>query len=90
MPTALDELNSSPRTAAQLHGLIEKIDLLVLQVLDDEDPDAGASFRIGDRSVNRTEYLAWLLKARQEFVKELSRLPAWETTTLVPRARGAS
>ena len=81
----LDTLTGTPRSAAQLHGLIEKIDTLVLQVLSDDNPDAGATYRIGDRQVQRTEYLRWLLSARRDYVQELSRLPVWEATALQPR-----
>lgn len=79
---SLDTLTGSPRTATQLHGLIDKIDTLVLQVLSEENPDAGASYRVGDRQVSRTEYLRWLLTTRQAYVQELSRLPVWETTVV--------
>lgn len=84
MPVDLETLSASPRTAAQLHGLIEKIDLLVLGVLSDENPDAGATFRAGDRTVQRTEYLRWLLSCRYQYVQELARLPVWEETVLQP------
>lgn len=84
MPVDLTTLTGSNRTAAQLHGLIEKIDLQVLTLLSDEDPDAGASFRIGDRAVQRTEYLRWLLECRRTYVRELARQPAWESTVLLP------
>lgn len=77
---SLDTLTGTPRTAAQLHGLIDKIDTLVLQVLSDDNPDAGASYRVGDRQVSRTEYLRWLLTTRRSYVQELARLPVWETT----------
>lgn len=78
----LDTLTGTPRTAAQLHGLIDKIDTLVLQVLSDESLDAGASYKIGDRQVQRTEYLRWLLTTRREYVQELARLPVWEATVI--------
>ena len=81
----LDTLTGTPRSAAQLHGLIDKIDTLVLQVLSDDNPDAGATYRIGDRQVQRTEYLRWLLSARRDYVQELSRLPVWEATVVQPR-----
>lgn len=84
MPVDLTTLNGTCRSAAQLHGLIEKIDLQILTLLSDENPDAGASFRIGDRAVQRTEYLRWLLECRQTYVSELTRQPAWETTVLKP------
>ncbi len=71
-----------PFQASELHGLIEKIDLIVLNLLNDDNPDAGASFQIGDRQVNRTEYLRWLLQARSDYVRELMRTPVWETTVL--------
>lgn len=79
---SLDTLTGTPRTAAQLHGLIDKIDTLVLQVLSDDNPDAGASYRIGDRQVQRTEYLRWLLSTRRDYVQELTRLPVWEATVV--------
>lgn len=79
------DTTGTPRTAAELHGLIEKIDLIVLQLLSDESPDAGATFKIGDRQVNRTEYLRWLLQARQDYVQELTRMPVWEATVLHPQ-----
>ncbi len=84
MPVDLTTLNGTSRSAAQLHGLIEKIDLQILTLLSDENPDAGASFRIGDRAVQRTEYLRWLLECRQTYVGELARQPAWEATVLKP------
>lgn len=83
---SLDSLTGTPRTAAQLHGLIDQIDQQVLDVLSDENPDAGASFRVGDRQVERTEYLRWLLSCRQQYVGELARMPAWEATILQPQA----
>lgn len=83
---SLDTLTGLPRSAAQLHGLIDKIDQLVLQVLSEENPDAGASYRIGDRQVARTEYLRWLLTTRREYVQELSRLPVWEATVVQPQS----
>ena len=81
----LDTLTGTPRTAAQLHGLIEKIDELVLALLSDDNPDAGASYRIGDRQVQRTEYLRWLLSVRRDYVQELARLPVWEATVVQTR-----
>lgn len=82
----LDTAGTS-RTAAELHGLIEKIDLIVLQLLSDESPDAGATFKIADRQVNRTEYLRWLLQARRDYVQELIRMPVWEATVVHPQGR---
>ncbi len=79
------DTTGTPRTAAELHGLIEKIDLIVLQLLSDESPDAGATFKIGDRQVNRTEYLRWLLQARRDYVQALIRMPVWEATVLQPQ-----
>jgi len=81
------DTTGTPRTAAELHGLIEKIDLIVLQLLSDESPDAGATFKIADRQVNRTEYLRWLLQARRDYVLELTRMPVWEATVLQPQSR---
>ena len=81
------DTTGTPRTAVELHGLIEKIDLIVLQLLSDESPDSGASFKIGDRSVQRTEYLRWLLEARRDYVLELTRMPVWEATVLHPQSR---
>ena len=74
------DVTGSPRTVAELNGLIEKIDLIVLQLLSDDNPDAGATFQIGDRQVNRTEYLRWLLQARQGYVQQLMQTPVWEAT----------
>ena len=81
------DTTGTPRTAAELHGLIEKIDLIVLQLLSDESPDAGATFKIGDRQVNRTEYLRWLLQARRDYVQALTRMPVWKATVLHPQGR---
>lgn len=83
---SLDTLTGMQRTASQLYGLIDQIDQQVLDLLSDENPDAGASFRIGDRQVERTEYLRWLLTCRREYTNELARLPAWEATVLFPRS----
>ena len=72
----------------QGHSLdLDADDLIVLQLLSDESPDAGASFKIGDRSVQRTEYLRWLLQARRDYVLELTRMPVWEATVLHPQSR---
>lgn len=75
-------VSGTPRSAAELHGLIEKIDLLVLNLLSEEGYDAGATYRIGDRQVNRTEYLRWLMETRRAYVAELGRLPVWEPTVV--------
>ena len=76
------------RSAVQGHGLdLDADDLIVLQLLSDESPDAGATFKIGDRQVNRTEYLRWLLQARRDYVQELTRMPVWEATVLHPQGR---
>lgn len=81
------DVTGTARTAAELHGLIEKIDLIVLQLLNNEDADAGATFRIGDRQVNRTEYLRWLMQTRRDYVQELTRMPVWEATVLHSESR---
>jgi hypothetical protein len=80
--TSFAGVAGAARTAAELHALIEKIDLLVLNLLNEEGYDAGATYRLGDREVGRTEYLDWLRKMREDYVRELSRLPVWEPTTV--------
>jgi hypothetical protein len=80
--TSFAGVSASPRTAEELHALIEKIDLIVLNLGSDESYDAGASYRIGDREVERTEYLRWLKDMREVYVRELGRLPVWEPTTV--------
>ncbi len=51
-------VSGTPRSAAELHGLIEKIDLLVLNLLSEEGYDAGATYRIGDRlGTSESSYL---------------------------------
>jgi hypothetical protein len=82
--TSFAGVSGTPRSAAELHGLIEKIDLLILNLLSEEGYDAGASYKIADRSVSRTEYLRWLLETRREYVQELTRLGVWEPTVLHP------
>lgn len=82
--TSFAGVTGAPRTAEELHGLIEKIDLFVLNLLSEEGYDAGASYRIGDREVGRTEYLKLLQELRGKYVAELGRLPAWEPTTVRP------
>ena len=78
--TSFDGVGGSARTAAQLMAILEKIDLAVYNLLNSTDKDAGASYRVGDRHLDRAGYLRWLLDARTEYRRQLARLPAWETT----------
>ena len=85
MSSELESLSGTPRTRDQLLGLISRIDARILEILSDESPDAGATFRVGDREVQRTEYLRWLHETRQMYLRELASPPAWEATTLLPQ-----
>jgi len=77
--TSFDGISAAARTAGQLLALIEKIDLAIYNLLN-EDKNAGVSYRIGDRRVERAAYLRWLLDARKTYSQQLARLPAWETS----------
>jgi hypothetical protein len=78
--TSFDNIGAGPRTAAQLQALIEKVDLAIYNLLNSADKDAGVDYRIGDRWVDRAGYLEWLLATRRTYERQLSGLPAWETT----------
>lgn len=77
--SSFDGITGQPRTAAQLLAILEKIDLAIYNLLN-EDKNAGISYRIGDRSVDRAGYLRWLLEARRLYTQQLSALPAWEVS----------
>jgi hypothetical protein len=77
--TNFDGVSAGARTAGQLLALIEKIDLAIYNLVN-EDKNAGISYRIGDRHVDRAGYLRWLLDARKTYVRQLTSLPAWETS----------
>ncbi len=77
--TTFDGISAGARTAAQVLAIIEKIDLLVYNLLS-MDKNACVSYRIGDRVIDRDGYLLWLLDARKTYEKQLAALPAWETT----------
>jgi hypothetical protein len=77
--TDFDGVAGTPRTAAQLLAIIEKIDLAIYNLLH-TDKNAGISYRIGDRTIDRDGYLLWLLDARKTYERQLAALPAWETT----------
>jgi hypothetical protein len=74
-----DAVAGAARTAAQLLGLIEKIDLAIYNLIN-TGKDAGINYTVGDRSVDRDGYLQWLLSARKTYVLQLASLPAWEAT----------
>jgi hypothetical protein len=77
--TSFDGISGSARTAAQLQAMVEKIDLAIYNLLN-EDKSAGVSYRIGDRRVDRAGYLRWLLEARKTYERQLKSLPAWEVS----------
>jgi hypothetical protein len=77
--TSFDGISGSARTAPQLLALIEKIDLAIYNILN-TDKNAGVTYRVGDRILDRNGYLNWLLEARKTYARQLASLPAWETT----------
>jgi hypothetical protein len=77
--TSFDGVAGTPRTAAQLMALIEKIDLAIYNLLN-TDKNAGVTYKVGDRTLDREGYLRWLLDARHTYVRQLQSLPAWEAT----------
>ena len=77
--TSFDGVSGTARTAAQLHALIEKIDLAIYNLLA-SDKNAAISYRVGDREIDREGYLLWLLDARKTYERQLAALPAWDTS----------
>jgi hypothetical protein len=77
--TNFDGVSGTPRTAAQILAIIEKIDLAIYNLLN-TDKSAGISYRIGDRTIDRDGYLLWLLDARKTYERQLAALPQWEAT----------
>ncbi|MCS6976046.1 MAG: hypothetical protein NZM31_03420 [Gemmatales bacterium] len=77
--TSFEGVSGQPRTAEQLLAILEKIDLAIYNLLN-EDKNAGISYRIGERSVERAGYLRWLLEARRLYMQQLASLPAWQVS----------
>ena len=77
--TSFDGISGSARTAEQVLAIIEKIDLIVYNLLN-EGKNAAITYKIGDRTIDRNGYLLWLLDARKTYERLLSSLPAWEPT----------
>ena len=85
--TSFDGVTASSRTAEQLLAIIEQIDLAIYN-LPNADKNAGVSYRVGDRVIDRDGYLLWLLDARKTYEKQLNGLPAWVATTVADMDRG--
>jgi hypothetical protein len=77
--TSFDGVSASQRTAAQVLAIIEKIDLAIYNLLA-TDKNAGVTYRVGDRVIDRDGYLLWLLDARKTYERQLAALPSWETS----------
>ncbi len=77
--TSFSGVSAAALTAAQLLAIIEKIDLAIYNLLN-TDKNAGVSYRVGDRTIDRDGYLLWLLDARKTYERQLASLPAWEPT----------
>ncbi len=80
--TSFDGVFGAARSAAQILAILEKIDLAVFRLLQTEAP-LGMKYRVGDRELDHTGYLQWLLEARRTYERCLAALPGWEATRVV-------
>ena len=77
--TSFDGISAAARTAAEVLAIIEKIDLAIYNLVAG-GKNAGARYRVGNRTLDRDGYLRWLLDARRLYQRYLANLPVWETT----------
>jgi hypothetical protein len=77
--TSFEGIAGQPRTAAQLLAILEKIDLALYNLLL-EGAGSAVSYRLGERQVERSAYLRWLVEARRLYTEQLSQLPSWQVS----------
>ncbi|MER3415960.1 MAG: hypothetical protein C4297_07085 [Gemmataceae bacterium] len=77
--TSFDGVFGTPRSPEQLLAILEKIDLAIYNLLN-TDKNAGVTYRVGDRIVDRDGYLAWLLQARRLYGQLLASVPVWSVS----------
>jgi len=74
-----DDVQASDLTADQIRGIIQQLDLDLYNLARD-GKDAGATYRVGDRTVSKVEWVRELRKTRRYYADLLARIPAAEVT----------